>query len=961
MHPRPLLSAALLCSVAALGSDAHALTPRSAPVPGTSAEGLELSPSAVGLRQAEALRIDEAPLLSWSAPGPRQAKALAKLRARLGPAWRVGFDPSTGVARRAYGPGLLVPGSIASAELAEKAALDLLSEHLELLSPGASLSDFELVANELDQGQRTLGFVQRHGGLRVRGGQLSVRFKNDRLYALGSEAVPHLRVPSPSRWASEAELVAGARSFVDGALGLSSTLLEPPGAAEILSLRVGARRIHHVVVPVVLEVDSPRLRYRVYVDAETGEPIAREQLLRFAEATVSLLVPERAPGHGPRFAAPAALAQATIDGSAATASALGALGWVGAAAASVELVLEGSLVRVRNSAGAPASLSVELDDGEAYVWDASAEAELDAELSTYAHAGIVKSYAKRFAPSLAYLDKQLRATVNIDDACNAYSDGTTINFYRAGQGCENTGRIADVVYHEFGHSLHNQSIVFGVGDFDGALSEGISDYLAATITGDPAMGRGFFGTSQELRHIDPAGQERRWPEDVTGQVHTDGLIIGQALWDMRKALVLELGEAEGVATSDHLFYQGIRRASDIPTMHFEVLAADDDDGDISNGTPHACAINRAFNLHGMSLRSATSAGLGVVPREASGLRVEAEVTGLFDACPEDTIASARLSYREAGSSVTAATIEMERDGVKLAATLPAPEGGTLLEYSIEVDFASGSAPVRLPDNPAAPRYQVYVGDVVPLYCTSFETDPELDGWTHGLSDGTQTEGADDWQWGPPGGNARNGDPSEAFEGERVFGNDLAVEPNFNGLYQADKVTWAKTPVIDASGYAEVRLQYRRWLNVEDAFFDRASIYAGDKRLWRNFDSDQGDQSTVHHRDREWRFHDVDLSDAVDDDGTVQVTYELSSDAGFELGGWTLDAFCIVGVTPKQGTCTDCTPPPDPGGVDALDDPLAASGGCGCSTPLHPAGPGSACAAATALALSVALRRRRRRS
>ncbi len=963
MHLRPLLSAALLCSAAVVTPSAHALAPRRTPVPGTSAEGLELSPGAVGLRQADALRIDEAPLLSWSAPGPRQAKALAKLRERLGPGWRVGFDPSTGVARRAYGPGLRVPGSVASPELAEKAALDLLAEHLELLAPGAALSDFELVANDLDRGQRTLGFVQRHGGLRVRGGQLSVRFKNDRLYAFGGEAVPHVRAPSPSRWASEAELLAGARSFVDGALGVSSTLLEPPGAAEILSFHVGARRIHRVVVPIVLEVASPRLRYRVHVDAETGEPVAREQLLRFAEASVSLLVPERAPSHGPRFAAPAALAQATLDGSAVAASALGVLGWVGAATASVELVLEGSLVRVRNSAGDPASLSVELEDGEAYVWDASGQAELDAELSTYAHAGIVKSYAKRFAPSLAYLDKQLRATVNIDDACNAYSDGTTINFYRAGQGCENTGRIADVVYHEFGHSLHYQSIVFGVGDFDGALSEGISDYLAATITGDPAMGRGFFGTSQELRHIDPANEERRWPDDVVGTnqtVHSDGLVIGQTLWDMRKALVLELGEAEGVAKSDELFYQGIRRASDIPTMHFEVLAADDDDGDISNGTPHGCAINRAFNLHGMSLRAATSTGLGVVPREAGGLRVEAEVTGLFDACPEDTIASARLSYREAGSSATAVTLEMERDGAKLGATLPTPSEGTVLEYSIEVDFASGSAPVRLPDNPADPRYQVYVGEVVPLYCTGFETDPELEGWTHGLSNGTQTEGADDWQWGPARGNARNGDASSAFEGERVFGNDLAIEPNFNGLYQADKVTWAKTPVIDTSGYAEVRLQYRRWLNVEDAFFDRASIYAGDKRLWRNFDSDQGDQSTVHHRDREWRFHDVDLSDAVAEDGTVQVTYELSSDAGFELGGWTLDAFCIVGVSPKQGSCTECTPQPDPGGVDASDDPLAASGGCGCSTPPQPAGHGVALSAA-AIALSVLRRRRRQRA
>jgi hypothetical protein len=475
------------------------------------------------------------------------------------------------------------------------------------------------------------------------------------------------------------------------------------------------------------------------------------------------------------------------------------------------------------------------------------------------------------------------------------------------------------------------------------------------------MGRGFFGNAQELRHIDPANEERRWPDDVVGQVHTDGLIIGQALWDMRKALVLELGEAEGVAKSDELFYQGIRRASDIPTMYFEVLAADDDDGDISNGTPHACAINRAFNLHGMSLRSATATGLGVVPREASGLRVEAEVTGLFEACPEDAIAAARVSYREAGKASTSAPLEMERDGVKLGATLPAPPDGTLLEYDIEIEFTSGSAPLRLPDNAADPRYQVYVGDVVPLYCTSFETDPELEGWTHGLSNGTQTEGADDWQWGPARGNARNGDAPEAFDGVRVFGNDLALQSNFNGLYQADKVTWAKTPVVDTAGYSEVRLQYRRWLNVEDAFFDRASIYAGDKRLWRNFDSDQGDQSTVHHRDREWRFHDVDLSEAVADDGTVQVSFELSSDAGFELGGWTLDAFCIVGVSATQGECIECTPRPGPYGDDALDGSLDPSGGCGCSTPPSRAGGGAAlCVAASALALGAARRRRRRR-
>lgn len=67
-----------------------------------------------------------------------------------------------------------------------------------------------------------------------------------------------------------------------------------------------------------------------------------------------------------------------------------------------------------------------------------------------------------------------------------------MNFFNSGMGCENTGRIPDVIYHEFGHAVHAHSIIQGAGSFDTSLSEGVSDYLAATTTGDPQMGRGFF-------------------------------------------------------------------------------------------------------------------------------------------------------------------------------------------------------------------------------------------------------------------------------------------------------------------------------------------------------------------------------------------------------------------------------------------------------------------------------------
>jgi MYXO-CTERM domain-containing protein len=101
------------------------------------------------------------------------------------------------------------------------------------------------------------------------------------------------------------------------------------------------------------------------------------------------------------------------------------------------------------------------------------------------------------------------------------------------------------------------------------------------------------------------------------------------------------------------------------------------------------------------------------------------------------------------------------------------------------------------------------------------------------------------------------------------------------------------------------LQYRRWLGVEDGFFDHATIYANDTQVWTNLNSNQGDTSNTQHIDREWRFHDVDLTAQVKDN-KVQVKYELASDGGLDFGGWTLDAFCIRGKRPgaPQPTCGD---------------------------------------------------------
>jgi cysteine-rich repeat protein len=144
----------------------------------------------------------------------------------------------------------------------------------------------------------------------------------------------------------------------------------------------------------------------------------------------------------------------------------------------------------------------------------------------------------------------------------------------------------------------------------------------------------------------------------------------------------------------------------------------------------------------------------------------------------------------------------------------------------------------------------------------------------------------------------------------VLGTDLGVNGS-DGDYTADVQTYATSPAIDVAGYDNVRLQYRRWLTVEDGYYDTASIMANGMELWRNLLSEQ-EGGGFNHTDKEWRFHDVDLSYATVS-GEVQLTFRLMSDPGLQLGGWNIDQLCVVAVVPT--VCGDGKVT----GLEACDD------------------------------------------
>jgi MYXO-CTERM domain-containing protein len=407
---------------------------------------------------------------------------------------------------------------------------------------------------------------------------------------------------------------------------------------------------------------------------------------------------------------------------------------------------------------------------------------------------------------------------------------------------------------------------------------GISDYLSATITDDSGLGRGFFVDSPEgpLREMNPPNKEWRWPDDLTGEVHNDGLIIAGTLWDLRELLREKLGDADGIAHSDRIWFESIRRATDMPTMYPEALLVDDDDGDLTNGTPNECEINKAFYAHGLltAANAGTSVTLGAATPE--GHPVALTVGGAPKACVDLKPVAATLRWRKPGTEEIEET-SMAADADGFTALLPKQPDNTVIEYQV-VSSLSDDTALDFPINNADPWYQLYTGPVTELYCTGFEGADGVEGWEFGNK----------WAQGAPQG--VGGDPAAAFAGTDIVG------INLGGTYSPSSSSKLIGPVIDTQGFPVVRLQYRRWLGVEDAHFDQATIRVNDLPAWRNFDSKQGDNSNVQHQDREWRFHDIDITPGVID-GVVQLGFELRTDQGLELAGWNIDEVCVVGVDP----------------------------------------------------------------
>ena len=186
--------------------------------------------------------------------------------------------------------------------------------------------------------------------------------------------------------------------------------------------------------------------------------------------------------------------------------------------------------------------------------------------------------------------------VNIDDTCNGYYDGVSINFFRAGGGCANAA-FGDIVHHEYGHHVVNQGIFGGLGGSQGAYGEGMGDVMALLITGRSVHSPGWHNSWVCEFGERNASNSLQYP--CIGKMHFCGQLISGCVWDTLAALPGQEDVVRDLAINSIPLH---RDDSITPEITIDWLTLDDDDANLNNGTPHYCEINEGFGAHSMDVQ-----------------------------------------------------------------------------------------------------------------------------------------------------------------------------------------------------------------------------------------------------------------------------------------------------------------------------------------------------------------------
>jgi len=524
--------------------------------------------------------------------------------------WFAHFNEASNLPHRAYGEPIAVGGSTP-----QERAQSFLSEQL---------ADFNLPLNELVQlpaasgGKYTwVNYEQIHQGLKVLGARAAVKLYGPSVVLFACDVYPIANLsiqPTLSTLAAEnaATQQLSNIEFIDNPGELA--ILPVPSAQGFESHLVYAITVH------TRDAVNVPAKYYTLVDAHTGSIIYRENTVRHIDGkpcpkhpvsnppVMNVTTSVTADVHtlSPYVAAVnegLPNIYITVAGTNYQANQSGIVDIPVDPGTSAQVRLMGPWSRVYTNGTTPQQ-TVTLQNGGVISMNSVANIR---ERSAYYSVQRIHDHMKASMPTFTGMDTQLATNVDEEGTCNAFYDGASINFFNIGGGCNPTSLVSDVVYHEYGHGINDLFYQSQSGSFqNGAMGEGYADFWAISLTDNPVLASGFYTDNENGIRVYNE-EPKVYPTDLVGQVHADGEIIMGAWYDTHLLMganwtnTIELF-VDAYAGLQAMTFNG-NEGEAYTDVLIDVLQSDDDDGNISNGTPNGNAIVEGFDIHGISLLS----------------------------------------------------------------------------------------------------------------------------------------------------------------------------------------------------------------------------------------------------------------------------------------------------------------------------------------------------------------------
>ncbi|MCP3917573.1 MAG: hypothetical protein GY711_18670 [bacterium] len=815
--------------------------------------------------------------------GPNFDIELPRWQAQHGTNWRTHVDPTTAHLEMLYGGSaqpILTPQSDAEWFALARDYVGQ-SESMHGI-PGGQLVNERVLFLPLGTGngtdKMTVRLDQEVAGVPVENGRVNVLMNlAGELLSVHSTSAPNMAGASAQTAISGEDAAASAIAIFQDTQGLEATGSSTPELT-FAQVVIDGERNAYLAWQMDVEHhhdDEVPTNFRYTVDANTGQLLRRDDNIHHFDVGGTINVnasPGTRPDMGSNPPTPLPADHVRITSSAGTINTDrdGNFNYPGVnGPLNLTVTFIGPWANVNNDAGTDYTVTFNNISGtnNTLLMNPSPSQFITGQANGMRHVGIARDFIRDTNPGDNTGDFLATTNVNQNSSCNAFFNGGSINFFRAGGGCNNTA-YSTVVAHEWGHWMN---VRYGTGNGSDGMGEGNADVFAMYIYDNPIVGE-FFTTGGGF--VRTGTNSRQFCGDNNpgchGGVHANGEVWMGAAWKVRRNLNTALGDTLGDMTADQVFsgwMNSFNQTQIRSIIETQWLTLDDNDGNIGNGTPNYGEIDSAFReqgFPGIDLDFVVITNVTDLPDttdETGPYFVNADISAV-NAPP---ITATELFYSvNSGPFLSAPMIPLGGDSYQ--GIIPGTPSPADVRYYVSANDNGGNTET-FPEDAPGDSLNFLVGVLETWFSTDFEEAGD-GGWSAGGPGDNATTGI--WVRGDPNGTAAQSENDHTsapgvncwFTGQAAPGASVGTNDVDGGT------TTLLSPIFDMSTFTSPRISYWRWYSNDEGGAPNSDIFR------------------------------IDLSN---NGGSTWTAVETVGPTGNEAsGGWFQHDFSVASVLPLTG-------------------------------------------------------------